>query len=238
MISNGAIRSDNQSIDTFFPLYLYDTAQPKKKPKVATMMLFEPQAEYGKSGGRRANIAPEVFKQLEEAYNKIPTPEQILYYCYAVLYSNIYRQKYAEFLKIDFPRIPFTKNYELFKELAKFGAELVEFHLLKHKSLNRPVVKYFGKGKDDTIGKPRYDEKSEIVFINENKWFENVSKEIWNYQIGGYKVLEHYLKDRKGRQMDDPAHFCKMATALTKTIELQKDIDKLFPKVEKKAIEK
>jgi len=67
--------------------------------------------------------------------------------------------------------------------------------------------------------------------------FKNVPPELWNYQIGGYKVLEHYLKDRKGRQMDDAGYFCRVAASLTKTMEVQKEIDALFPKVEKKVIE-
>jgi hypothetical protein len=75
------------------------------------------------------------------------------------------------------------------------------------------------------------------IWINEHRYFENVSPEVWHYQIGGYKVLDHYLKDRKGRQMDDAQHFCKMAASLAKTIEVQKEIDQLFPKVEKKVIE-
>jgi predicted helicase len=222
--------------ELLFPLYLYETEKAKKHAALTTMMMFEPVAEYGKSKGKKANIAPQVFEQLKKAYGKVPTPEQILQYCYAVLYSNIYREKYAEFLKIDFPRIPFTKSEELFKEMSKLGEELIELHLLKHKALNKPVVKYFGKGDDDTIAKPHYDEESERVYINDQKYFENVSAEIWNYQIGGYKVLEHYLKDRKGRQMDDAGHFCKMATSIAKTIEVQKEIDKLFPKVEKKVL--
>ena len=219
-----------------FPLYLYETEKSKKHAAVSTMMLFETAAEYGKSKEKKANIALQVFEQLKKAYGKIPTPEQILQYCYAVLYSNVYREKYAEFLKIDFPRIPFTKSEELFKEMSKFGEELIELHLLKHKSLNKPIVKYFGKGKDDTIVKPRYDEEREYVFINDQKWFENVSVEVWNYQIGGYQVMEKYLKDRKGRQMDDAGHYCLMGTSISKTIEVQKEIDKLFPRVEKKVI--
>jgi predicted helicase len=219
------------------PLYLYDTDQKKKGISFQTMMLFEPKVEYGKSKGKRANIAQEVFEQLKNAYGKVPTPEQILGYCYAVLYSNTYREKYAEFLKIDFPRIPFTKNYELFKEMSGLGNELIELHLLKHKSLNNPIVKYRGKGTDDTIERPVYDEEKETVHINEHRYFENVSPEVWNYQIGGYKVLDHYLKDRKGRQMDDAGHYCKMGTSIAKTIDVQKEIDKLFPKVEKRVIE-
>jgi predicted helicase len=226
-----------KTIDYCFPLYLYEMQQTKKKATITTIALFESASEYGRLKGKKANIAQKVFEQLKETHGKVPTPEQILGYCYAVLYSNIYREKYAEFLKIDFPRIPFTRNYDLFKALSSLGSELVELHLLKHKALNKPIPKYFGKGKDDSIVKPHYDEERECVLINDNKWFEYVSAEVWNYQIGGYQVMEKYLKDRKGRQMDDPGHYCKMGTSIAKTIEVQKEIDKLFPKVEKRVIE-
>ena len=197
-------------------------------------MLFEPVVEYGK-GGKMPNIAPKVFEQLEKAYRKKPTPEQILFYCYAVLYSNTYRKKYAEFLKIDFPRIPFTTDYKVFSAMAELGEELTQLHLLKSKKLNTPVAKYKGKG-EDLIEKPNYDEKRECVFINETKYFESISKEVYEYHIGGYQVMEKYLKDRKGRQMTDPATYCKIATAIHHTIELQKQLDKLFPKAEKEII--
>jgi hypothetical protein len=117
------------------------------------------------------------------------------------------------------------------------GEELTELHLLKHKSLNHPATKYFGRGDSDTIEKPVYDEEAKRVFINESRYFDNISAEVWNYHIGGYQPMEKYLKDRKGRQMDDPAHYCKMAAAIAITIELQKEIDKLFPKAESKVIE-
>lgn len=227
-----------KTIDYCFPLYLYPTEQKKKGVPLQTMMLFEPEVEYGKAKAKRANIAQEVFEQLKKAFGKVPTPEQIFGYCYGVLYSNTYREKYAEFLKIDFPRIPFTKNYELFKKMSELGNELIELHLLKHESLNNPIVKYRGKGDDDAIEKPIYDEEKETVHINEHRFFENISPEVWNYQIGGYQVMKKYLKDRKGRQMDDPGYYCKIGTSIAKTIEMQKEIDKLFPKIEKRVIEK
>ncbi len=221
-------------INYLFPLYLYETAQKKKHAAISTMMLFESATEYGKSKGRKANIAQALFEQLKNAYGKVPTPEQILSYCYAVLYSNIYREKYAEFLKIDFPRIPFTKNHELFLQMAEMGSELTELHLLKHKALNNPLVKYRGKGTDDTIRKIKYDELNNRLYINEERYFEDVTKELYEYQIGGYKVVEHYLKDRKDRQIgEDMRQICKISTALAKTIEVQKEIDTLFKKVEK-----
>ncbi|HLF46949.1 MAG TPA: type ISP restriction/modification enzyme, partial [Chitinophagaceae bacterium] len=124
------------------------------------------------------------------------------------------------------------------QQLAKLGEELAELHLLKHKSLNHPTTKYFGKGNSDKIEKPMYDEEAKRVFINESRYFDNISPEVWNYQVGGYQPMEKYLKDRAkaGRQMDDPGHYCKMATALAKTIEVQKEIDKLFPEAESEVL--
>ena len=75
------------------------------------------------------------------------------------------------------------------------------------------------------------------MYVNDQKYFENVTAEIWNYQIGGYQVMEKYLKDRKGRQMEDSGHYCRMGTSIARTIEMQKELDKLFPRVEKKVIE-
>jgi predicted helicase len=238
---------DHKSVSAFdtnyvFPLYLYPPSEQKKKKGLQSLMLFEPKVEYGKKG-KKPNIAPEIFEQLEKSYSKRPAPEQILYYVYAVLYSNIYRGKYAEFLKIDFPRIPFTTNYELFLKAAKLGEELTALHLLKHKTLTNPITKYFGKarlpdgqGDSDKIEKPVYNAGEERVYINVQRYFQNITSVVWNYQIGGYQVMEKYLKDRKGREMDDPGHYCKMATAIAKTIEVQKEIDKLFPEIEKQVI--
>jgi predicted helicase len=219
-----------------FPLYLYKPEEKKKKAGYQTMLLFEPEPEYG-PGGRKPNIAPKVFEQLQTAYKKKPTPEQILYYCYAVLYSNTYREKYAEFLKIDFPRIPFTADYKLFLQMAELGEELAQQHLLKSKSLDSPGVRYLGNG-EDMIEKPVYDEQWKCVRINEKKYFEGISKEVWEYHIGGYQVMEKYLKDRKGRQMDDPELYCKIASAIYHTINIQKQIDGLYQKIERKLLSK
>jgi predicted helicase len=227
-----------KEVNYIFPLYLYKITDQKRKSQ--TMMLFEPELKYDNKG-RMPNISSVIVEKLEKAYkkkfqSKELTPEHILYYCYAVLYSNVYREKYAEFLKIDFPRIPFTTDYTLFMQLATFGEELTGLHLLNHKALNKPVAKYKGKG-DDRIEKPRYDKEKQIVFINDKNYFEGIASEVWNYHIGGYQVLEKYLKDRKGRLMEDAAHYCKIVTALSVTIILQQAIDELFPAVEKKVID-
>jgi predicted helicase len=221
-----------KEVNYLFPLYLYPpTKEKKKKSGIQTMILFEPDEDYSQDG-KKPNIAPKVFEMLEQAFKKKPTPEQILYYCYAILYTNTYRQKYAEFLKIDFPRIPFTSDYHLFLELAEQGAELAQLHLLKSKTLNNPIVKYWGRG-EDSIEKPKYDQDNSRVFINADKYFEGITPGMWNYHIGGYQVLEKYLKDRKGRQMTDPATYCKIATAISATMDIQAKLEPLFEKLEK-----
>lgn len=165
--------------------------------------------------------------------NSIQPAEAIFYYIYAILYSNIYREKYQEFLKSDFPKIPFTKDYELFKNLAILGEQLVELHLLKSKLLDNPVSRYEGKG-DSRVKKRNYNGSSR-VYINGSQYFDKISPEVWNYYIGGYQVLDKWLKEREGKilSLEDQSHFRKMITALCETIEIQKRIDKFYPGVEK-----
>jgi len=185
---------------------------------------------------RKPNIDPKIVRPVSESYRKKLTQEEILYYIYAVLYSNIYRKKYAEFLKTDFPRVPFTKDYKLFCRMAEYGNKLVELHLLRDKELEHPGTKFRGKGKND-VEKVRY-EKS-CVYINNDQYFEGVRPEVWEYQIGGYQVCAKWLKDRKGRKLSlpDVKHYCKIVTALEKTIAVQSEIDRLYPKVEEEVID-
>ncbi len=180
--------------------------------------------------------APEVFENLERAFGRKPSPEDILYYIYAVFYSDIYREKYAAFLKIDFPRVPLTRNLDLFKKMARLGKHLVDLHLLKSKDLDKTVAKYRGTGENDIIEKPIYQERGRRVYINKEKYFEGIAPDVWNYHIGGYQVLQKYLKDRKGRRLEDPRHYVQIATAISGTISLQRKIDMLYPDVEKELI--
>jgi len=171
------------------------------------------------------------------------TPEEIFYYIYAVLYSNIYRTKYAEFLKIDFPRVPFTKNYRVFSKMAEYGKRLVDLHLLKSEELDMPVARFRGKG-EDRVEKVIYEPVGTghdlpRIYINDDQYFEGIRKEVWEYQIGGYRVCEKWLKDRKGRRLslDDIRHYCRVVTSLEKTIKVQRDIDSIYPEVEKETVE-
>lgn len=206
-----------------FPLYIYSD---EDKPNLFTQINDE----------RYPNISERLNTQLASAYSKKMNPEEILYYVYAILFNTIYRDKYSEFLTYDFPRIPFTSNAGIFQEMAVFGNRLVKLHLLQSPELDQPTVKYQGEGEDTIVDRPRYDEAVKRVFINKDYYFEGVAPEVWDYQIGGYQVMDKYLKDRKGRKMDDPRHYIHIATAIAKTIEIQEEIDALYPEVEKDVI--
>lgn len=244
--SNTIINDCSVSLETkersyLFPLYIYKQKdKPKKKSLSSVMMLFEEQAEYGV---KKPNLSPDLIEKLTKEFKKAPSPEQIFYYIYAVLYSNIYRSKYAEFLKIDFPRVPFTKNYKLFRKMSDYGERLLDLHLLKSSELEVPISRFQGEG-NDKVEKLRYAQPPQspltkgelkgVVYINNDQYFEGISPEVWEYHIGGYQVCDKWLKDRKGRKLslEEIKHYCKTVTAISLTIKIQKEIDEIYKEVE------
>ncbi|MHB8579341.1 MAG: type ISP restriction/modification enzyme [Ignavibacteriaceae bacterium] len=214
------VSNRTREINYVLPLYLYPETNKKD--------LF---SEHG-TGEKKPNIKPELFEELKNNYKKEVTPEEIFYYIYGVLYSNTYRTKYAEFLKIDFPRVPFTKDYLLFIQLGKLGKQLADIHLLKSKELDKTISKFPIDG-SNKVEKSNYEDGK--VWINKEQYFGDVKEEVWQYQIGGYQVCEKWLKDRKGRvlTLDEILTYCKIVTSLSKTIELQNEIDKYFENVER-----
>jgi hypothetical protein len=209
-----------------FPLHLY--SNPDRQALLAQQA----------SSTRKPNLNPKLVKALERAHACEPTPENIFHYVYAVLYAPPYRKKYAEFLRIDFPRIPFTSDRGLFTQLAELGGRLVDLHLLRSSELDPPIARFQGEGDVKVVasGKRglRYDAERQRVYINADQHFEGVPPEVWAYQIGGYQVCHKWLKDRKSRKLtlDEIRTYCRIATALAKTIEIQKEIDALYPAVE------
>ena len=157
------------------------------------------------------------------------TPEDIFNYAYAVFHSPVYRSRYAEFLKIDFPRLPLTSDKALFKALTEKGAVLVSLHLMESPLLDTKITKYEVKG-EHNVDKVSYDEKTHRVSINKTQYFEGVPPEVWNFHIGGYQVCEKWLKDRKGRKLtiDDIDHYQKIVVALKETIRLMGEIDEVI----------
>ena len=178
----------------------------------------------------KANLKPELLT----AFTKLGiSAETIFHYIYGILFSNTYRQRYDEYLKIDFPRIPFTKDSQLFQQVAELGKAIADLHLMQSSELDTPIAKYQGNSDNDRVEQVKYIETQERIYINPDKYFEGVSPEAWNYHIGGYQVLHKYLKDRKGRIIDDPIYYCRIVTALSKTIEYQAKIDEIYDDVEK-----
>ena len=153
-LSDRRLFISNRGAGFIFPLYLYRKKDnPKKSSITNIMLLFEPEADYGV---KKPNLSPALIEELSKTFKKDPSPEEIFYYIYAVLYSETYRTKYAEFLKIDFPRVPFTKDYKLFKKMSEYGNRLVDLHLLKSPELDSPIARFQGKG-DNRVKKPRYE---------------------------------------------------------------------------------
>jgi len=222
IVSDGVIRSDNKGSESIFPLYVYNSLEKKD--------LFEKKTEQ-----KQVNIYSGYFDRLAETYKIDINPEEIVYYIYAVLYSNAYRSKYAEFLKMDFPRIPFTGDVGLFQQIANLGKRLADLHLLKANELEPPIARFHGQG-DNKVEKVVY--KDCRVYINQSQYFEPVPPEVWSYQIGGYQVCSKWLKDRNGRilSLDEIKKYCQIVTALKITIDVQQRIDDLYPSIEKAVI--
>ena len=189
---------------------------------------------------RRPNLANDFINSLKTALGLSSAdwkPESqtaklnalgIFRYIYSILHSPTYRTLFAEFLKMDFPRIPLPTALALFQELSKLGGELVSLHLVESPKLNHYITQYQGEGDNSIPKKPVY--KDGAVWINSSQRFENVSETVWNFHVGGYQVCEKWLKDRKGRYLsaEDIAHYQKIVVALHETIRLMGEIDEVI----------
>ena len=210
-----------------FPLYLY--------PAEGEMQFEE---------GRRPNLNPEFIKAASEKLGlefvtdgrgdltKTFGPEDVFNYAYAVFHSPTYRSRYAEFLKIDFPRLPLTSDRELFKALVEKGAELVSLHLMEASVLEQQRTKIkFDVSGSNVVEKVTYSETAKRVYINKEQYFEGVPPEVWNFHIGGYQVAQKWLKDRKGRTLtyDELTNYQKVIVVLKETTRLMMEIDDLIP---------
>jgi len=160
-------------------------------------------------------------------------PKDVFDYLYSVFHSPEYRERYASFLKTDFPRIPLTSDRELFRELCRLGARLVTLHLMEADDL-APITTYPVPG-DNRVEKVRYTEpgqgaKQGRVWINATQYFEGVPPAVWEFHVGGYQVCAKWLKDRKGRQLSyaDLTHYQYVVAALAETIAMMREIDEVI----------
>lgn len=243
---------------SLFPLYLYPENNGQQKtplnfPKGETNShtleelgdIYSPPLE-GIGEVRTPNLNSEIVKQIAEKLGLTFTNEKettentfapidILDYIYAVLHSPTYREKYKEFLKIDFPRVPYPKDKDTFWQLVKLGGEIRQIHLLESPTVEKYITQYPEDG-TNVVEKVRYNSPSseglgEVgkVFINDTQYFDNVPEIAWNFYIGGYQPAQKWLKDRKGRKLEfeDILHYQKIIVALTETDRLMKEIDKI-----------
>jgi len=241
-----------------FPLYLY----PDNKGQQTIDQTTE----------RTPNLNPEIVKQIAEQLGltfvpdhelchaelvsasrqtlkqvqgdkTVFTPLDLLDYIYAVLHSPTYREKYKEFLKIDFPRVPYPKDAATFWQLVQLGGQIRQIHLLESPIVEKYITGYPEDG-DNVVRKPRFviaNDSEAIptnetasclavtgkVFINDTQYFSNVPEVAWNFYIGGYQPAQKWLKDRKDRKLefDDILHYQKIIVALSETDRLMKEID-------------
>jgi len=227
-------------INSLFPLYLY--------PNPAT------NGDLFTNGKKRhVNFSPKFIDDVEKKtrlkfiddgtgdLRKTVGPEDVFNYMYAIFHCPTYRERYAEFLKIDFPRVPLTGDQDLFRTLCGLGGQLVALHLLESPLLDMQMEGFFPEGGNNLVGKgwPKYFPPGERapgsaeplgrgrVYINDTQFFEGVPEDVWQFHVGGYQVCEKWLKDRRGRMLpfDDIAHYCKIALALGETIRLMAEID-------------
>lgn len=180
---------------------------------------------------------PDIVKQLVEKLSLSFTNEKettantfapidILDYIYAVLHSPTYREKYKEFLKIDFPRVPYPKDQSTFWQLVKLGGELRQIHLLESPVVDNYITQYPVDG-NNAVTKVKYGEGK--AYINDTQHFANVPEIAWNFYIGGYQPAQKWLKDRRERtlEFEDILHYQRIIVALTETDRLMKEIDKI-----------
>ncbi|HAA2184909.1 TPA_asm: DNA methyltransferase [Campylobacter jejuni] len=206
------------------PLYLYPTTRSKKFLKKEN-----PNFNEENFTSKIENFKESFRTFIDELYKEKFSPEDILGYIYAVLFHKIYREKYLDFLKIDFPKIPFTKDKNTFKNLSKLGLKLVNLHLLKNDELDFNVGEALFKdikNKNFKIQKIKYNKDVKELFINESLYFNKVSPEIYEFKIGGYAVLDKYLKSYKEEDIDHK-YFTLIIQTLDETLKIQDEISKI-----------
>ena len=224
LVSNGISERCYVSLQTgevgyLFPLYLYsdeDEMDQTRRPNLNSKIVEELADKIGL-----------IFTSEETDDKNTFAPIDVLDYIYGVLHSPSYRDKYKEFLKIDFPRLPYPKDAKSFFAIGKIGSELRQLHLMEHSALSKLITKYPMDG-DNIVDKPRFEDGK--VYVNAKQYFDGVPEEVWNFYIGGYQVAHKWLKDRKGRELnfDDILHYQKIIVALSETIRLMSEVDKIY----------
>lgn len=209
----------------FVSKYMSEAKTGENSTQSIIIPLYKYEATMEKLETKTPNLDPKMYAQIQNVVPKV-TPESLFDYIYAVLHSPSYRTRYAEFLKSDFPRIPYPSDDKTFHTLAEKGAVLRGLHLMESDGLNDLITTYPESGENEVI-KPRYENGK--VWINEMQYFGGVPSIAWEFYIGGYQPAQKWLKDRKGRTLsvDDIMHYQRIIVALTNTDRIMKEIDEI-----------
>lgn len=243
-------RLSDRFLTSIFPLYIIrepnDQQSTETKPKRVPNLDSKNLAKIEKSLGldfvpeeEDGNVCLANSGEVRSDSRSTFAPIHLLDYIYAVLHSPTYRETYKEFLKIDFPRVPYPKDQEEFWQLVKLGGELRKIHLLESSKTEEFITTYPVDG-DNIIARKitktspgfeltNLEEKTGKVWINDEQYFDNVPEIAWEFYIGGYQPAQKWLKDRKGRKLkfEDLLHYQKIIVALTETDRLMKEIDNI-----------
>jgi len=207
-----------------FPLYLYKENMGQEE------RIVNFNKDLYDSIAKGLNYLPcyddNVFVDPTSDYNGVLYPQDLFDYIYAVLYSPSYRERYKEFLKIDFPRIPYPTDWEKFRDLAEKGEELRQLHLMEDLP-NSTGVTFPQAG---TLQVDCYRWEQNRVYINNEQYFEGVPESAWNFYIGGYQPAQKWLKDRKGLTLsfEDVKHYQRIIYVLQQTERLMQEIDEII----------
>ena len=217
-----SISLQTKEISFAFPLYLYpDTTTQTtlhttaRTPNLNTAIVQQIADKIGLQFTNEKEQDPATF-----------APIDLLDYIYAVLHSPMYRETYKEFLKIDFPRVPYPKDVATFWALVALGSQLRQTHLLESPAVDKNITQYPEDG-DNVVKKIRYE--GGHVYINETQYFANVPPVAWSFYIGGYQPAQKWLKDRKDRVLDfeDVGHYRRIIAALVETDRLMRAVDEV-----------
>ena len=214
-ITDKTLLSSKDDVNVF-PLYLYPT---------------EGEEKLGET--RKPNLDEKIWRKIDKCAKLKTTPEQVFDYIYGVLHTPSYREKYKEFLKIDFPRIPYPENKEEFERVVSIGNKLRKLHLMEEIP---PQATSFDIEGDNAVSDIRFEKEipdqvgEDIggkVYINKTQYFANVPELAWNFYIGGYQPAQKWLKDRKNRTLtyDDISHYRKIIAILIETHKLMQKLD-------------